>query len=196
MSTLTIRVRLPANRLHTGTLTVVDPLTGAPLFGPVPVLGRAARNRAAQEGNPSADPLKKFGDTPTGGYRIVNIVANGNGTSRPVAAFGDSGSIVLDPVSGEAAQAEANGRTGLLIHAGRHAFSSVVDARMLKPTNGCLRMLDWDLAELIKVIRNNSLLFPGAVTVEIAGPEGPRGDIDETISDGDPPATSGPVVLP
>jgi hypothetical protein len=196
MSNLTIRVQLPANRLRTGTLSVIDPLTGVPLFGPVPVLGRAARDRAGQAGNPGGDPLRPYGDTPTGGYRIVNIVANGPGTSRPVLNYGQSGAIVLDPASGDAARAEANGRTGLLIHAGRHAFSSVVDARALKPTNGCLRMLDWDLAELIKVIRQNSLLFPGTVTVEIAGPEGPQGDIDETVNDPDPPSTLGPVVLP
>lgn len=196
MRSLAIRVDLPADRTRTGTLKVVDPITGLTLFGPVPVLGRAARNRATEEGNPSGDPLLPFGDTPVGGYNVVRIVANGTGTTRPVANFGESGSIVLDPTSGDARQAEINGRTGLLIHAGRHAFSSVVDARALKPTNGCLRMLDWHLAELIKVIRNNSLIFPGTVTVHVGGPEGPRGDIDEAVSDSDPPSLLGPIVLP
>lgn len=196
MPSLTIRVELPADRTRTGTLKVVDPITGVTLFGPVPVLGRAARNRASQEGNPNGDPLRPFGDTPTGVYNIARIVANGDSTTRPVANFGQSGSIVLDPTGGDARQAEINGRTGLLIHAGRHAFSSVVDARALKPTNGCLRMLDWQLAELIKVIRDNSLIFPGTVTVQVGGSEGPRGDIDETVSDGDPPSLQGPIVLP
>lgn len=196
MPSLTIRVDLPTDRTRTGTLKVLDPATGLTLFGPVPVLGRAARNRATQEGNPNGDPLKPFGDTPTGGYDIVNIVANGAGTTRPEAQYGKSGSIVLDPTTGDAARAKTAGRTGLLIHAGRHDFSSVVDARALKPTNGCLRMLDWHLAELIKVIRNNNLVFPGKVNVQVGGPNGPLGDIDETISDGDPPSTLGPIVLP
>lgn len=196
MPNLTIRVDLPADRTRTGTLKVVDPITGLTLFGPVPVLGRAARNRAAQEGNPSGDPLRSFGDTPTGDYNIARIVANGTGTSRPVEKFGQSGAIVLDPTGGDARQAEINGRTGLLIHAGRHAFSSVVDASALKPTNGCLRMLDWQLAQLIAVIRGNSLIFPGTATVQVNGPDGPIGDIDETVSDDDPPSLDGPIVLP
>jgi hypothetical protein len=196
MASLTISIKLPADRTRTGTLVIVDPITGVNLFGPVPVLGRAARNTATAHGNPNGDPLQPFGDTPTGGYRVVDIVANGAGTSRPVAQYGQSGSIVLDPASGAAATAKANGRTGLLIHAGRHAFSSVVDARALKPTNGCIRMLDWDMAELIKVVRNNGLLFPGTVKVEIAGPAGPLGDIDESTDDGDPPPLNGGVILP
>lgn len=194
---LTIRVQLPADRTKTGTLTLVNPGTGLVLFGPVPVLGRAARNTASAHGNPSGNSLQPFGDTPTGTYDVARIVGNGNGTSRPIAAYGQSGSIVMEPTGGDALTAKSNGRIGLLIHAGRHAFSSVVDARALKPTNGCIRMLDFDMANLITAIKNNALIFPGTVTVEIGGPPGPQGDIDETVSDGDPPPTTGgPVVLP
>ena len=193
---LTIEINLPADRTKTGTLALKDPITGQALFGPVPVLGRAARNTAKANGNAAADPLLPFGDTPTGGYGIANIVANGPGTTRPIEVYGQSGSIVLDPQSGDALQAKQNGRVGLLIHSGRHAYSAIVGPQALKPTNGCIRILDWHLGQLIEVIRKNSLLFPGRVIVQIGGPDGVQGDIDETVSDGDPPSTSGPVVVP
>lgn len=194
---LTIRVQLPSDRAKTGTLTLVNPGTGLVLFGPVPVLGRAARDTADAHGNPSGSSLQPYGDTPTGTYDVARIVGNGNGTSRPIAVYGQSGSIVMEPTGGDALTAKGNGRVGLLIHAGRHAFSSVVDALALKPTNGCIRILDFDLANLITAIKDNALLFPGTVTVEIGGPSGPRGDIDEAVRDGDPPPTQdGPVVLP
>lgn len=193
---LTIKIKLPSDRKKTGTLTLIDPLTGLPIYGPVPVLGRAARDTAKARGNPSGNPLLGYGDTPTGGYRVVNIVANGAGTTRPISQYGQSGSLVLDPQSGEAKDAKKNGRTGLLIHAGRHAFSSVVGPESLKPTNGCVRMLDWQLAQLIDAIRSHTLVFPGDVVVEVGGPEGATGDIDETVNDVDPPPIGGIVVLP
>lgn len=49
---------------------------------------------------PGVDPLQPFGDTPTGSYRIANIVANGAGTTRTVAQYGKSGADVLDPTGG------------------------------------------------------------------------------------------------
>lgn len=193
---LTLRIKLPADRKKTGTLTLVDPLTGLPLYGPVPVLGRAARDTAKAKGNPSGNPLLGYGDTPTGSYRIVNILANGPGTTRPVEKYGQSGSIVLDPQSGDAKTAKDNGRTGLFIHAGRHAFSAVVGPQALKPTNGCVRMLDWHLAQLINVIRSQTLAFPGDVVVEVGEPGGPVGDIDDSVVDIDPPPIGGGVLLP
>jgi len=63
--------------------------------------------------------------------------------------------------------------------------------RALKRTNGCICMLDWRMAELIKTVRNNSLLFPGTVQVEVSGPAGLAGDIDERIEDGDSPSLTG-----
>lgn len=191
-----VKIQLPADRKKTGTLTLVDAATGFTLFGPAPVLGRAARNTAEAKGNPEGNSLKPFGDTPTGTYNVNNIVRNGAGTTRPVVQYGESGSIVLDPSGGDALTAKGNGRTGILIHAGRHANSSVVAPNALKPTNGCIRMRDWDLNLLIEAIKNNTILFPGKVTVEIGGPGGPQGDIDETVDDGDPPPMLGPIILP
>ena len=194
---LTLKVVLPTDRTKAGTLTLVNPATGLVLFGPVPVLGRAARNTATAHNNPTGNSLQPFGDTPKGTYDIARIVGNGSGTSRPTNVYGQSGSIVLDPTGGDALTAKNNGRIGLLIHSGRHAFSSVVDAKALKPTNGCIRMLDFDMGQLITAIKNNGLLFPGKVTVDIGGAPGPQGDIDESVDEGDPPPTQGgPVVLP
>ncbi|MCK8663764.1 L,D-transpeptidase [Pseudomonas azerbaijanoccidens] len=193
---LTIQVYLPSDRTKTGTLTLIDPLTGLALFGPVPVLGRAARNTAKAKGNASANSLLPFGDTPTGTYGISSIVANGTGTTRPINVYGQSGSIVLAPETGDALKAKEKGRVGLLIHAGRHAYSSIVGPESLKPTNGCIRMLDWDLGQLVEVIKSQTLVFPGKVSVEVGGPAGPQGDIDESIIDSDPPPTGGGMILP
>jgi hypothetical protein len=193
---LTLQVRLPSDRSKTGTLSVIDPVTGGVLFGPIPVLGRAARTAAAGKGNPSADWRKPYGDTPLGEYRIARIVENGAGTTRSHEQYGRSGSIVLDPTGGDAALAKANGRTGLLIHAGRQPQSPTPLPSHLKSTNGCLRVLDGDLSGLIAAIRANSLLFPGTVRIEV-GPAGPPGDIDDSANEPDPPPTSGGgVILP
>lgn len=194
---LTIRVQLPDDRNKTGILELIDPITGLPLAGPFPVLGRAARNTAASKGNPGAVSTKPFGDTPLGGYRIERIQSNGSGTSRPIEVYGSAGSIVMDPTSGDAATAKANGRVGLLIHAGRQPDSPTPLPSHLKSTNGCLRMLEGDLADLIKKIEDNSFLFPGHVNIEVAQAGGPDGDIDENVDDGDPPPLSGgDIILP
>lgn len=191
-----IRIKLPADRTKTGTLTLESPVTGLPLYGPVPVLGRAARNIARKYKNPTANPLLPYGDTPTGTYAMTNIQKNGAGTSRPVVQYGENGSLVLEPESGDALAAKNNHRIGLLIHAGRHANSSVTTPSALKPTSGCIRMLDWDLQQLIAQIKANALLFPGKVSVDITDIEGPQGDIDESVDDVDPPPLDGGVILP
>lgn len=192
---LVIRVKLPGNRLKTGMLELVDPITGLAIYGPVPVLGRAARNTAAQHGNPTGTPTLPFGDTPTGNYNIPSILLSGTGTSHPADRYGSSGVIVLDPMNGQAATAKANGRTGLLIHAGRQVATPTPLPSHLKPTNGCIRMLESDLAGLIQAIRDNAILFPANVTVSV-GSEGPSGGTDESINDGDPPPLTGTPTLP
>ena len=194
---LTIHVKLPNDRDKTGTLELIDPITELPIAGPFPVLGRAARDTADKEGNPGADSLKLFGDTPLGSYRIERIQSNGRGTTRPEEKYGAAGSIVMDPVSGDAAKAKANGRTGLLIHAGRQPKSPTPLPSHLVSTNGCLRMLEDDLKDLIKKIETNSFLFPGSVKISISRVDGPIGDIDESVKEGDPPPMDGgDVILP
>jgi len=192
---LEVRVKLPQDRRNTGTLELVDTATGLRVFGPVPALGRAARNTAAAHHNPNANSTQPFGDTPLGGYRVPRVLASGAGTSHPAAAYGSAGVVVLDPVSGDAQVAENNGRTGLLIHAGRQIASPTPLPGHLRPTNGCIRMLEGDLAALVQAMRDYSFMFPGDVTV-IVGPSGAAGPTDENVNDGDPPNRTGTPILP
>lgn len=192
---LELRVSLPNNRLNTGTVELVDPTTGLRVFGPVPALGRAARDTAKKKNNPDGISTLPYGDTPSGGYRIPYVLASGAGTNHPADTYGSAGVIVLDPVSGDALTAENNGRTGLLIHAGRQVSSPTPLPGHLRPTNGCIRMLEGDLAGLIQAMRDYSFIFPGDVTVRV-GPAGPAGIVDEQVNEGDPPPLTGTPVLP
>ena len=90
---LTIKVKLPTNRDKTGTLELIDPFTGLAIFGPVPVLGRAAKDTATAHGNPTRNPTKSHGHTPLGKYDVQNIVTNGPGTPRTFEVYGGAGSI-------------------------------------------------------------------------------------------------------
>lgn len=56
-------------------------------------------------------------------------------------------------------------------------------------------MRDWDMKGLIDAISANGLLFPGKLSVDV-GPEGVTADIDESISDLDPPPLEGSTTLP
>lgn len=192
---LEIRVKLPADRRKTGTLELVDPITGLAIYGPIPVLGRAARNTAQKHGNPSGDPTWPFGDTPTGTYRVPLVLKSGTGTSHPADIYGSAGVVVIEPTGGQAATAAANGRTGLLIHAGRQTPTPTPLPSHLKPTNGCIRVLESDLAGLIEAMRDNAILFPSPVTVSV-GPEGPAGGTGDDIEEGDPPNLTGTPTLP
>ncbi|WP_156667885.1 L,D-transpeptidase [Rhizobium sp. WYCCWR10014] len=190
---LEIRVKLPANRRNTGTLEMFDTITGLRVFGPVPALGRGARETAAAHGNPDGISTQPFGDTPTGGYNLPMVLKSGAGTNHPADVYGSAGVIVMEPVSGDALTARQNGRTGLLIHSGRQVASPTPLPSHLRPTNGCIRVLESDLAALIQAMRNNAIVFPGRVSLTV-GPDGPQGIIDESVSEGDPPALDGPVL--
>src|SRR6185369_640452 len=69
---------------------------------------------AAARGNPDCEPLRAWGHSPTGTYRLIN--------SRPSAAdlAGEYGAHVLlfEPESGAALSAQAAGRVGLLVYGG------------------------------------------------------------------------------
>jgi len=192
---LEIRVSLPNDRLRTGTVELVDTGTGLRVADPFPGLGRAARNTARAHQNPSGSSTMPFGDTPLGGYKIPRVLKTGAGTSHPANIYGSVGAIVLDPVSGDAQLAEANGRTGLLIHAGRQVASPTPLPGHLMVTNGCVRMLEGDLAALIKAMRDFAFLFPGDVSV-VVGAAGPAGIVDDDLNEGDPPDLTGAPILP
>jgi len=141
-----IKLELPKDRNYTGVLRVEDDL-GRSLAGPFIVCARANDLAASEHGNPRRLQALPYGDTPVGGYRVARIVAAGRGTQFEVSQFGRTGIIVLEPVSGEAAIAEANGRWYIGIHGGDPGAHG-----RLRSTNGCIRMRDEDVAAVIAVI--------------------------------------------
>ena len=120
---------LPGNRLVAGSLTVTDD-TGAIVFGPVPVRGKADGQIAAAHGNPGRDPERIDGDHPTGRYRVVRVEKD----KPPAHSYGPC-FLLLDPVGGDALIAKQNGRSGLAIHGGDPAPDG-----SLRATEGCLRV--------------------------------------------------------
>ena len=164
MATLQIEVVLPADRDKLGTITAVSTLTGQPVWGPKFCYGRADRGTASRHGNEGAVRTQQYGDTPTGGYQITGL--------RPVepnemATYGAQDALKIDGVTGEAMIRKANGTNDLRIHGGRPTLG----ANLLRPTNGCLRLLDIDMQGLLAAIADDGNGFP----------------IDMTITEGQPP---------
>jgi hypothetical protein len=143
---LTIRVELSSDRDQTGTLKLQS-ANGNTLVGPLSVYGRSDNAAARAHGNPSRDPTKLYGDTPTGTYSIPQATATGDSTSYASHSYGPNGALVLKPETGDAATAAANGRIGLLIHGGAPGSGG-----KLRATNGCLRLSNSDMAKLMAAI--------------------------------------------
>lgn len=133
-----IIITLPKDRSKLGELKLFGvgqmPATDTPVFR-CPCLGRSAGAAT----NPSRDPLKYRGHTPTGDYAVTFVTA----LARPIAGIGSLW-IGLDPVGGQAQAAEDAGRTGLGIHGGR-------GDDVYKMTHGCIRLLDKDMVALAKI---------------------------------------------
>lgn len=102
---MTIRIQFSRNRLERGFLAVAGTDFGCPC------LGRADQEAAKKVGNPSRNPLRRNGDTPTGTYRawIGRVIL------LSPRSYGPHPVIRLDPISGDALEAKRNGRSGLLI---------------------------------------------------------------------------------
>lgn len=139
-----IKIILPpyTERTKLGKLMVLNNET--PAFT-CPAYGKADGQAAAEKRNPTRDALKKFGDTPFGGYgfRVEKI----NITSYPPRTYGVDNIIRLLPLSGDAKKAMDNGRGGLLIHGG-----DLNAAGKLRPTNGCVRVSNADMKKLIQAL--------------------------------------------
>lgn len=142
-----LSVRLPRDRDRCGALTLYD-ARGRKICGPFAVAGRASDVLAAANGNVRRDPRLRFGDTPTGAYRIREVLGTGKGTPFDRAQFGPHGIVVLEGVSGDAALAEANGRFHILIVGGKRSG----DGR-LRSTAGSLRLSDDHQMSLIAALR-------------------------------------------
>lgn len=159
-------VRLRKKRRKVGSFYLL--VDNRRVLGPLPILGRAAKyrsedteerrrvNREIEALNPKHDPLRKYGDTPTGVYRARVI------PPKIEKNFGLSPRIDLfKAIAGQALIAEKNGRDQLQVHA------QGSPDRGLIPTHGCLRTFDKDQRKLINALKMH--LKPGQeFTVEIS----------------------------
>lgn len=142
---ITMTISLPRDRTLPGVMRV----TRGGLFSDddelilpeIPCRGKADSARAAREGNPSRDPLKPYGDTPSGEYEETQIEMLGHANSRV-----GKGWIPMQGRSGDALAALENGRSGLGIHGGR-------GNRGLMATHGCVRVRDADFDLLAKALK-------------------------------------------
>jgi hypothetical protein len=131
-----ISIVLWRNRFRPGRLHYVS---GGKTSFECDCLGRSAGVFDRLTGTVRRDPLAWRGNTPTGTYAETFV----SHLAKPVLGIGRLW-IGLDPVAGQALEAERRGRRGLGIHGGRgHG--------QLKPTHGCIRLRDGDMAALARV---------------------------------------------
>lgn len=142
-----IKITLPVDRDYTGSIWIEDE-TGAILTGPFRIAGRCADSIAGEHGNPSRAPMLPYGDPPTGQYKVKAIATSGTGSKYRSDLYGRGGVIVLVPLSGDAALADANGRFEILIHGGAPSR----DGR-LRAGAGHFRVSDTDLVGLIAQVQ-------------------------------------------
>jgi hypothetical protein len=140
-------VGLSPDRNVCGILNLYD-AQGRRICGPFPVAGRSTDARAAANGNPSRNPLVRFGDTPTGVYQVRDVLKSGRATPFEAARFGPNGIVVLEAVSGDAVLAEGNGRFHILIVGGKLSATG-----KLQSTAGSLRLSDENQRTLNKALR-------------------------------------------
>ena len=145
-----VRVELHVDRDNCGKLSVTD-ARGRTVLGPFPVAARASDALARSNGNLKRECRLRYGDTPTGGYVVREILKSGAGTRFSAAKFGPHSVVVLEGVSADAAIAEANGRFHFLIQGGKPAKGG-----QLRSTAGALRLANDDLRRLVGLLRKQS----------------------------------------
>lgn len=175
-----LSVRLPRDRDRCGTLSLFDS-RGRKICGPFPVAGRASDVLAAANGNLARSALLRFGDTPTGMYRVRQILNTGRGTPFDAAQFGPDGVVVLEGVSGDAALAEANGRFHILIVGGKRARDG-----SLRSTAGSLRLSDEHQKTVISALRKLDDVNCEVEEEQLAAKSRQRVYVDPECQDQDP----------
>jgi hypothetical protein len=123
----------------------------------------------------------RYGDTPTGGYRLSRLLPTGDGTSYPADEFGSSGALVLDALSGDAALAEASGRFQFFLQAGASG-----SAKSLRSTNGNLRIGQKDLQSVVRAI-GTKLPIACEIIESAALTQTQLVHVDPDYDQGDPP---------
>jgi len=144
-------IRLPADRNRYGAIYLRD-AAGRVIEGPFAAIGRAADTLAQRCGNPDRAPTRPGGDTPLGSYRVKRL------EPAPIAppflgSFGPHGRIILAPIAGEAALAEAAGRFEIAIQGGR-----LGPGEALRATDGALRVHDQSIWLLLAALRGSPRL--------------------------------------
>jgi hypothetical protein len=152
-----IEISLFKDRTLPGTLQAFND-DEEQVIGPVKCLGKADNATAKLHGNPDRTTTQPFGDTPTGGYRVVQLVTHPNNETE-IHTYGAYPSVLLDPVSGDALTAKDNGRSGLMIHGGAPGTGG-----KLRPTFGCIRVAEDDERDLAALIVH-SLLASSTVRI-------------------------------
>ncbi len=173
-----IVVKLGRDRDRCGILTIEDEI-GTNLLGPFPVAARSSDALSARHHNKSRDPEFRYGDTPVGQYRLTQTIPSPDHTR-----FGP-GMIVLEPASGSAALAEANGRARFFIQGGRSGPDG-----LLRSTGGALRLSDAHLQTVIGFLGQAN----GKVACVISEVEGLSGEavyLDPSCNEEDPPLLNG-----
>lgn len=148
-----IEITFQRDRRILGVLALHD---GERMVFSCPCLGRADALNAAQAGNPTRDPLRRNGDTPTGQYtgRIERHAM------EPERNYGKCPPIRLIPTGGDALIAHNNGRRGLLIHGG-HLWPNGI----MRPANGCVRVEDKYQNAILSHLRRAAVTeFPIQIT--------------------------------
>lgn len=136
-------IRLPEDRTQAGRLELRD-RAGRVVFS-CACLGRSAGIFDAVTGRVRRDRLAYRGDTPLGEYAPTFVTA----LAKPITGIGNLW-VGLDPVAGEALEAELAGRRGLGIHGGR--------GETLRPTHGCIRLKDSDMKALAAAAGRNRFI--------------------------------------
>jgi hypothetical protein len=189
-----IVVELPSDRNVDGSIRLEDD-AGNVLAGPFPAKGKADQKTASDPSkrkviadrtlspNPQRDPTRSYGDTPLGNYRLKGIRVTGTGTKYSADSYGTEGLIALEPTSGQALDAKNNGRIGLAVHGGKPSATGG-----LRPTNGCIRVSNADMKDLIIALENvPNVVECNCVDVQVSLPGSGQVDPDEGYDEGDPP---------
>ena len=142
-----IVVLLPSNRSLVGQLFVYD--EDHVCFGPVAALGKADGGEAAAHGNPSRDPAKPFGDTPTG--QFIGSLRYEENTPHDLHSFGNpdwTGKIPiihLQPLNGDSDAWRRQMFEGAAVDVGLAIHSGAPGGfGELRPTFGCVRVKQGD----------------------------------------------------
>jgi hypothetical protein len=140
-----IVVDLPSDRRKRGLLQLLhggaNGLTGLQSTLYIHALGKSDNAQAAGAGNPSRNPLLRYGDTPTGLYQGELA-----GPFTAERRYGPHNVLRLTPIGGNALLAQRNGRSGIAIHGG--------DLRegQLRPTLGCVRVSNEAMADIVEFV--------------------------------------------